>query len=274
MKNYNLIVIVIGLCHISQFGYGQHDHGQHDNVQLHVNPRWEECSFQLDSTLTQESWHQFTREAALVAYFRPLIDAKPMGKKNFEIALLQWNTAIDDADDAWNDTFVHPDSAHWLKEGSRLPIPGLTFRAGIANRLDLGIYWTRSIGANYGFWGAQLQYNLVNNVERNWAASTRLNFVSMYGPEDLNLNVMGLDFLASKEFQIRSDRFTISPYIGVSTFLSNSHEKTTAVELDDEHVVGAQGMVGAVLKLALVRVAVEYNFSEVSTLSYKIGIAF
>lgn len=47
---------------------------------LHVNPRWKQCSFQLDSSLTQGAWHQFTEEAGLVVYFRPLTDARPMGK--------------------------------------------------------------------------------------------------------------------------------------------------------------------------------------------------
>src|SRR4026207_104649 len=47
---------------------------------LHVNSRWDECSIQLDASLTQKAWRQFVQEAGLVAYFRPLIDAKPMGE--------------------------------------------------------------------------------------------------------------------------------------------------------------------------------------------------
>ena len=46
---------------------------------LHINPRWKECSFQLDPALTQSAWRQFTQEAGLVAYFRPMSDARPMG---------------------------------------------------------------------------------------------------------------------------------------------------------------------------------------------------
>src|SRR3989339_644390 len=47
-------------------------HGGGKNVHLHINPRWSECSFQLDPSLTQEAWRQFTREAGLVVYFRSL----------------------------------------------------------------------------------------------------------------------------------------------------------------------------------------------------------
>ena len=75
---------------------------------LHVNPRWKECSFQLDSSLTQAAWRRFSREAGLAIYFRSLDDARPVAKGKFEISALQWQTKIDDKASAWNDTFVHP----------------------------------------------------------------------------------------------------------------------------------------------------------------------
>jgi hypothetical protein len=259
---------------LTLFQFKASAHGGSKDVRLHVNPRWKECSLQLDPALTQQAWHQFTKEAGLVAYFRPLTDAKPMGGGSFEFSILDWETGIDDAQDAWNDTFVHPDSTHWLKESDKLGFPGLTFRAGITNRIDVGAYWTKNPGANYGFWGGQVQYNVVNDLERNWAASARLSFVSLYGPEDLDLTVYGLDLLASKEFAVFSDWVSVSPYAGVSTYLSNSHETTTAVSLKDEKVLGVQGMVGAVTQISIARLAVEYSFAAVNSLSFKLGIAF
>ena len=267
MKNLKLTLAGLAVCFILQSSLAQHAH-------LHVNSKWSECSFQLDPSLTQEAWQEFTKEAGLVAYFRPLIDASPIGAKKFEVSILQWSTKIDDTKDAWNDTFVHPDSTHWLVEGPRLPIPGLTFRAGINDRLDAALYFTKSIGANYGFWGAQIQYNLISNTEKNWAASVRGNFTSMYGPDDLNLNIGGVDLIASKEFPILADRISIAPYAGISGYVSSSHEKTEAVNLDDEIVAGGQGMVGAVMKLYFARIGVEYNLAKVNTISFKIGATF
>jgi len=248
--------------------------GGSKDVKLHINPRWKECSFQLDPALTQKAWHQFTREAGLVAYFRSLTDAKPMGVGNYELSILDWETAIDDTRDAWNDTFVHPDSTHWLKEGSRLGFPGLTFRTGITNRIDIGAYWTKSPGANYGFWGGQVQYNLVNDLEKKWAASSRFSFISLHGPEDFDLRVYGLDLLASKEYAVYSDWVSVSTYAGVSTYLSSSHETTAAVSLEDEKILGVQGMVGAVAQISIARLAMEYNFAAVNSLSFKLGIGF
>jgi hypothetical protein len=244
-----------------------------DHPPLHVNPRWKECSFQLNSALTQSAWRQFTREAALVAYFRPLSDAQPMGKGHFEFSVVQWQTGIDDHDAAWNDTFVHPDSAHWLFEGEGLKFPGLMVRAGVSESTDIGVYFTKNPGANYGFYAAQVQHAFLKNPSSSWAVAARGSFVSMYGPEDLDLRVAGVDLLASRRFAL-TRWASVSPYVGTSTYLSSSHEKTTAVNLDDEHVVGVQAMAGASLQISKARIGIEYNAAAVNSLSMKFGVGF
>ncbi len=269
MKKMNWVAVLLVWMGAATFA-----HGQTHDATLHVNPKWKECSFQLDPSLTQEAWHQFAAEAAMVAYFRPVKDAKPLGAKNFEVSILQWATAFNDNDEAWNNTFVHPDSEHWLKEGSRLKFPGITARVGITDKMDVGVYWTKSFGANYGFWGAQLQYNLLNFDEKKWAVSARASYTSMYGPEDLNLSVAGVDFVASKEFRIYSDWASVAPYVGVSSSASRAIEKTDKVTLENEHIFDGQAMAGAVIKLAKVQLGVEYNLARVNTVSYKIGMVF
>lgn len=256
----------------AQVSYPHGDHGGHslDHVKLHINNRWHECSFQLDASLTQSAWRQFTGEAGVVTYFRPLVDAEPMGKGKFEVSLVQWKTGIDANDAAWNDTFVHPDSNHVLFEGSGLEFPGLMVRAGLTNRTDVGVYFTKSPGANYGFYGAQLQQNLLRDAGK-WAAAARVSFVSLYGPEDLDFTVYGLDLVASRKFAV-TKRASLSPYLGVATSLSRSHEKSAVVDLDDENVFGAMGTVGAVAQIYMTSVAVEYAFARVPSLSLKVGV--
>ena len=235
---------------------------------LHTSSRWDECSIQLDASLTQKAWRQFVQEAGLVAYFRPLIDAKPMGKGKFELSVLQWETRIDDSEAAWNDTFVHPDSTHWLFEGKGLKFPGLMVRAGVSNKTDVGIYATKNPNANYGFYGAQVQQNLLSR--NNWDASARLSFTSLFGPEDVNLTVFGWDMVASREFELNSWA-AVSPYVGVSSYFSMGSEKSALVDLDNESVGGSQAMVGAVLELANARLGIEYNAARVNSLSMKVG---
>jgi hypothetical protein len=249
-------------------------HGGSKHITLHVNPRWSECSFQIDPALTQQAFRQFAQEGGLVTYFRPLIDARPMGAGNYEFSILQWQTAINDADAAWNDTFVHPDSTHWLYEGSGLAFPGLSFRAGVTDQFDMGVYFTKNPGANYGFLGGQVQYNVSNGAENAMSASVRGSFVTLFGPEDLGLWVAGLDLVASKRYEVWSGRIVLSPYAGVSTYLSSAHETSPVVDLKDERVIGAQAMVGAVAEISMFRVSAEYNVARVNSTSFKLGVVF
>ena len=240
---------------------------------LHVNPRWEECSFQIDASLTQAAWRQFTQEAGLVTFFRPMSDARPMGKGRFELSILQWKTGIDDEDAAWNDTFVHPDSTHWLFEGDGLQFPGLMTRVGVGEKTDLGVYFTKNPRANYGFYGAQLQRALIGGAITPWSTAARASFVSIYGPEDIDFAVYGAELIASRKVDV-SRRVSLSPYAGVSGYLSRAHEKTAVVALNDEQVGGAQATLGATLQFSRLRLGTEYNVAKVRSLSMKVGVGF
>ena len=241
------------------------------NVTLHINPRWKQCSIQLDPALTQAAWRQFTGEAGVVTYFRPLADAAPMGTGRFEVSLLQWQTGIDDEDAAWNDTFVHPDSTHWLFEGSGLAFPGLTARLGVAARTDVGIYFTKAIQANYGFYGAQLQQSVLHDPDKRWSGAVRVSFVNMYGPDDVGFSVYGADLVTSKTFDLFSKRIALSPYGAFGASLSRSHEKSAAVSLADESVWGAHGMLGVAARYSVVSLGVEYGVARVQSFSIRVG---
>lgn len=244
------------------------------NPDLHVSTKWKECSFQIDPSLTQEAWHQFTQEAGLATYFRSVTDAKPMGAGRFELSILQWNTRIDESDDAWNNTFVHPDKEHWLIGGKQLPFPGLSLRAGVSGKVDVAAYWSKRPGANYGVAGAQVQYNIINDTTRNWALSARAGINTLYGPADLNLYTCGVDVLASKTFNLITNWISLSAYAGLSSNASHAHEKTDAVNLKDEYLSELQYMAGAIAQIRFVRIGTEYNISTVNTISFKLGATF
>lgn len=232
---------------------------------LHVNDRWDECAIVLDPSLTQEAWHRFVSELALVTYFRPLVSAKPLGARRIEFAFVQWSTKIDDADPAWNDTFSHPDSMHYLFEGDALPIPGFTLRVGLTDRLDVGAFFTKNVQSNYGIAGGQVQYSLLNDQERDLAAAARVSVARLFGPDDVSAGVYGLDFVMSRDVSI------FSPYAGVSGFLSSAQEHTSKVDLEDEKVFGVQGMLGVAVSVWAVRLGAEYSIARVPGYAFKVA---
>jgi hypothetical protein len=232
---------------------------------LHVNNRWDECAIVIAPSLTQGAWHQFVDEVALVAYLRPMDAAKPLGRGRYEFAILNAATNIDDADAAWNDTFSHPDSTHWLFEGDALKIPGLMARYGVSDRLDVAAYFTKAFGANYGIASGQVQYNLFNDSARQLAMAVRLNGTRLFGPDDMTVSVYGIDFVASKTIS----RF--SPYAGVSGYLSRGHERTSKVNLEDESIFGVQANVGVAARVSALRLGAEINLAKVPGYSVKVG---
>ena len=94
--------------------------------------------------------------------------------------------------------------------------------------------------------------------------------MSLYGPDDADLTVYGMDLVASPKLTL-ARWAAVSPYVGVSGYLSSSHEKSAAVALRDERVAGGQAMAGAVLQLSKARIAAEYNAARVRTISLKVG---
>jgi hypothetical protein len=232
---------------------------------LHVNDTWDNCAIVIDPALTQQAWRQFVTEAGLVTYFRPLTGAKPLGRGHFEVAALSWGTMIDDADPAWNDTFSHPDSTHWLFDGNALMIPGLMLRLGVSQRFDVGAYWTTAPNSNYGMLGGQVQYALLNEPDGPLSASGRVSGVKLYGPADMDVSTLGLDFIVSREIS----RF--SPYAAVGGYWSRGRETTDKVDLREESVVGVQGTVGVAARIWLVRLGTEFNLAKVSGYSFKVA---
>ncbi len=233
---------------------------------LHTNDRWKNCSFVIDPSLTQGAWHEFVSEIGPAMYLRPLNTAQPLGKGRVELAVLGSATRIDQTKSAWNDTFSHPDADHPLTEGSSLNIPGLMVRGGVTDRVDVAAYATKSINANYGIVGAQLQYNLLNDTTRNVAAAVRATGVRLVGPDDLSASVYGVDLVVSRAVGF------VSPYAGVSGHLSRGQEHTTKVTLADENVFGAQGTLGVAAKFSVVTLGAEYHAAKVSGYAVKISV--
>jgi hypothetical protein len=235
---------------------------------LHVNDRWKDCAFLFAPSLTQASFRQFVGELGQVTYFRPLASARPMGARNIEFTAVNWSTAIDGADDAWNDTFSHPDGTHHLVRGPALEVPGFMFRGGVTDRADVGVYFTKALEANWGLAGAHVQYSLVNDAERNLAAAGRASVTRLFGPDDLSMSVYGVELVASRDVSV------FSPYAGVSGYFARGAERSSVVKLANENVFGIQAMAGVAVNVSVLRVGVEANVAKVPGYSLKVGLGF
>jgi hypothetical protein len=256
---------------IAQDNGHDHDH-EEENAPLHVNSVLGSCDFDISPDLSQSEWKTFNKEAGNLIYLNPLSSSKPLGKLKWDLTLEGTTSDINDNKGAWNNTMHHPDSTHTLTDNGRVMVPGLRFRIGVTERIDVGIYYAASqpFGAKYGFLGFEAKYAFINDTINNWAASVRASYVFDANIKDFNIGVAGLDLTASKTF------FNVlSPYAGVSVNWNHSKIITNEVSLANENYFGVRGIAGLELRWKFVNLGYEFMLGDgFNNQAFKIGVTF
>lgn len=249
-------------------------HNDDPNVTIHTfenGEKYTNCSFIIHPTLTQDEFHRFTTEAGNIIYYQPLTGASTLGKFKFNVGIAMSKTPIDQAADAWNNTFAHPiteaaATPHYL--GDQVNIPNLRFAMGLTKNLDVSLYFTKDVTANYGFWGAALKYAKPINADKDLFAAARISHSRMFGPADLTLNNTSLDALISKKWKI------FEPYVGLSAGLNQANETTSKVDLSRENVVSPRSIIGLKLDYKFASAGIEWNYTGLNTLAFKFAARF
>lgn len=234
-----------------------------DDVYWHIDPSVKTCSMVIDPSLTQAQWHRFTKQVGAIASFKLLASAKPLGKMNFNIAIDDAFTPVDQHDLAWINTFTHPDENCPL--GDVITFPTIRASMGVSDNTDVGGYWTTAPGANYGMVGAEVKYAFLRESEKLPAAAVRASASILTGVPDFNVGVYGVDLIASKSVAM------LTPYVGFRESLGVATETTSKVALDTERVLIAQGYAGIAYTVWTFSLAAEYNVSFVNTFALTVG---
>ena len=241
-------------------------------VDLHVNTEIGQCDFDISYDLTQAEWKKATKEIGNILYLNPLSSAKPLGVKNWDLQVETTSSNVDQESGAWNNTFHHPDSTHYLSSNGRTAVPALRFRMGLTDKFDAGIYYSSAqpFGANYGILGFELKCAFINDTTRNWAASVRASYVTDANIKDFNISTTGIDFSVSKTFFA-----VVAPYAGVAMNYNHSKEVTDEVDLENENYFGVRGVIGAELKWEFVNLGYEFMIGDgYSNRALKVGVTF
>jgi hypothetical protein len=234
--------------------------------ELHVNPAFENCSIELDPSLTQSQFHKFTREAGMFLTFKLLAPAEPLGAKKFELGLEYSRFRIDDSDPAWNNTFSHPDENHYL--GEVIKMPKLFARMGVSDRIDVGFYFTKNPEANYGFLGGEMKYAFFQEPAKPAAAAVRASYATLLGVDDMDFHVFGVDVSTSKNLGM------LTPYLGIGVNLARGIETTSKVNLDNETILTPRGIIGARFSISIISLTAEMDIAALSTFSLRAGFQF
>lgn len=247
-------------------------HNDHPDVSLHVNPTLDNCDFDIATNLTQSEWKRASKEIGNILYLDALSAPAPMGRLNWSLQLEQTSARVDQESGAWNNTFHHPDSTHYLTGSGRLNVPALRFRMGITERWDAGLYFTsaKPFGANYGFLGAETKYAFLYDTLKGWSAAGRVHFVTDANIRDFNVFSAGADVTAGKRF------FNcLTPYAGLGLGWNHGREVTDEVALANENSLVFRGMAGVDFRWKWVTTGYEVQFGDgMAQRAFKLGVVF
>jgi hypothetical protein len=245
------------------FAFVSRAQSHHGDVYWHLDPSLNTCSMIINPSLTQAQWHRFTHQAGAILTFKSLASARTLGKMNFNIAIDDGYTPIDQRDLAWVNTFAHPDEDCPL--GDAITIATIRASMGVSDNMDVGGYWTTAPGANYGMVGGEIKYGFIKESEKYPAAAARASVSILTGVSDFNLNIYSVDLFASKKIAM------VTPYIGLKESLVIGTETTSKVDLDRESLSVTQGYAGVAYSYWMFNLAAEYNVSSVNTFAFVVG---
>ena len=205
---------------------------------LHVDPRVKDCEVRFAPELTQEAFHRFVREFGSVAAFKQMGPPTTLGRRGLSAGLEYMAFTVDDKSDAWNDTFVHPDSTHEL--GSDLAFPKLKLQFGITDHTDVSLFFTKNTSSNYGWLGLDMRHALLRQgpgmpvTLAVRGAYTKTLFVS-----DMDMHALTGGVSAGRVLWSR-----VTPYLGVGVDWIVARETASSVDLDPEWVSVGHALAG------------------------------
>ena len=158
---------------------------------------------------------------------------------------------MDEASDAWNDTFAHPDSLHYL--GSNKQIPSVKLRVGVTDALDLGAYYTRNPNANYGWLGVEVRYGLLRqSATMPISLMLRGAYTKTLYVADMDMHTATYDVSGGRTFWNR-----VTAYVGWGNDAVLARETSDAVQLKTELVPVSRAFGGVQARLWHVALGVE-----------------
>ena len=235
---------------------------------LHVDPTTEDCEVRFAPGLTQASYHRFVREFGSASAFKQMGAPHVLGTKGASFGVEYMAFSVDEASDAWNDTFTHPDSTHWL--GSDKRFPKLKLRVGVGGNTDVGAYYTMNPMSNYGWIGVDAKHALVRQRhDMPVTVAVRGAYTMTLFVDDMDMHALSADVSVGRTF-----RYRITPYLGVGTDAMLARETSPVVDLDTEYVTVAHAFAGVEVALWHLIIGAEGQYSTIPSAQAQVAWVF
>lgn len=216
----------------------------------------------LSSLINQKQFDDLSKEVGLIISYIPLAPAEPLGILGFDIGIEATSVKISSGASFWK-----------LAVSDRKPpdyilLPKIHVQKGLPFGIDLGVIYAMVPGTNISLYGGEIKWAILKGSIVSPAIAVRGSYTALTGVDDIDASTYGLDASISKGFG------PITPYAGVGEVWIKTGEDSDVVSLDDVSTSATKVFIGTKLKILLLSIMVQADFSDVSMYSARVNISF
>ncbi len=209
----------------------------------------------------QSEFKDLSETIGLLISYKPLAPAEPLGILGFDIGAEVTAVNVDQ-----NASFLTKAISD-TNPPSYFVFPKLHAQKGLPFGIDVGVVYAKVQGSNIGLIGGEVKWAILKGTVATPAIAIRGSYTSLMGVDDLDLSTYGIDLSASKGFAF------LTPYVGVGQVWIQSKENTV-LPLSDENLSRTKGFAGLKVKLLLLSLVAEAEFSEVPSYTFRANVSF
>ena len=211
--------------------------------------------------MAQSEFEDLSKEVGLIISYVPLAPAAPLGVLGFDIGVEVTAAKISSGSNFWISAVADG------KPPDYVVLPKIHVQKGLPFGIDIGAIYATAPGTNISLYGGELKWAFMKGSIVSPAAAIRGSYTALAGVDDLDATTYGLDASVSKGFG------PITPYAGLGNVWIKAKEKA-GLGLSDVSTSVTKLFIGAKLKILLLGIVLQADFSDVQMYSARANISF
>lgn len=211
----------------------------------------------LQTGMVKSQFKDMSKELGLLISYAPLSPAEPLGILGFDAGVEVTAAKIDSS--SWDKAISNPPDY--------LILPKLHVQKGLPFGIDVGLEYATVPNSNISIYGGELKWAVLRGTVVSPAVAIRGTYTALTGVNELEASTKGLDASISKGFLF------ITPYAGVGQVWIDTKEKA-GLGIGDVSTSATKIFLGAKVKLLLVNLVFQADFSDINMYSARVNVGF
>lgn len=211
--------------------------------------------------MAQSEFKNLSKEVGLLISYVPLAPAESLGVLGFDIGIEMTGAKISSGSSFWQAAVSDGNPPDYIV------LPKLHVQKGLPFGIDVGAVFSTVPGSNITLYGGEIKWAVMKGSIVSPAVAVRGTYTTLSGVDDIDASTYGLDASVSKGFG------PLTPYGGIGQVWINTAENA-GLGLNDVSTSATKLFVGTKLKILLVSIALQADFSDVNMYSARANISF